>query len=267
MHEFVFYDGQLMSAADVALPAISSAALYGKGIFTTVAIYGGKPFLWEKHWYRLTENAVKLGIDISEISELTLRNSLDAIISNNSVSKGRARVTIFDTSPGSPWDIRSAQKTRLLITTDEPRAIEDEFRLTVSPYPVNSGSPLAGVKSCNYFENLLALTEARNCGHNEAIRLNERGEIVSACMANVFWQKDGKLFTPSLKTGCLAGTTREFVLENAECSEVEKGLETLKDADAVFVTSAGIGIIAASGFDERTMTTEKSRITTLLPPG
>ena len=62
----------------------------------------------------------------------------------------------------------------------------------------------------------MALENAKAKGFDEAIRLNERGEVASACMANVFWIKDKKLFTPDLETGCLAGTTREFIIETAE---------------------------------------------------
>ena len=266
MHEFVSLDSQIIRAREAVLPAISNAALYGKGVFTTVAMYDGEPFLWEKHWYRLTENAVRLGIDFTELSESFLRNALDAIVAKNSVLNGRARITIFDTSPGVLWRIESAQNTRLLITTAEPREISNEFRLTVSPYTVNSQSPLAGAKSCNYFENVLAHNEARGCGFDEAIRLNERRGVVSACMANIFWQKDDRLFTPSLKTGCLAGTTRAFVIENLKCEEVESKLGELRDVDAVYLTSAGIGIIAVAEFDRRKFAAVKSQITSLLPP-
>jgi branched-subunit amino acid aminotransferase/4-amino-4-deoxychorismate lyase len=70
-------------------------------------------------------------------------------------------------------------------------------------------------------------------------------------MANVFWFKDGELFTPSLITGCLAGTTREFVLEQIECTEVEAGIGELDGAEAIFLTSAGIGIVRVAEFEGR----------------
>ena len=91
--------------------------------------------------------------------------------------------------------------------------------LTVSPYRINSKSPLAGVKSCNYLENILAWEAAKAHGFDEAIRLNEKGEIASACLANVFWKKNGEIFTPPLETGCLKGTTRGYVLENLAAAE------------------------------------------------
>jgi branched-subunit amino acid aminotransferase/4-amino-4-deoxychorismate lyase len=137
------------------------------------------------------------------------------------------------------------------IVAAEQRPIPSPFRITISPYPVNSRSPLAGVKSCNYLEQILAKDEAKKRGFDEAIRGNERGHVTSGCMANVFWLNGDRFYTPALSTGCLPGTTREFVLENLECEEVEAEIGDLETADAIFLTSAGLGIVAADQFDGR----------------
>jgi branched-chain amino acid aminotransferase len=264
MHEFVSFNGQLITASDAAVPAISAASLYGKGIFTTIAVYDGEPFLWDKHWIRLAGSAAKLGIDISDLSKESVRWALDETLAKNNVLDGRARITIFDISSGDLWST-SERKSQILIKSAELRIINTSFLLTVSPFAINSQSPLTGVKSCNYLDNLLAFDGARTGGFDEAIRLNERGEIVSACMANVFWQKDDRLFTPSLKTGCLPGTTREYLLECLECSEVEQSLDSISNAEAMFLTSAGIGIVEVSEFDGRALATANEKITGLLP--
>jgi branched-subunit amino acid aminotransferase/4-amino-4-deoxychorismate lyase len=139
-----------------------------------------------------------------------------------------------------------------------------DFRLTISPHHVNSASPLAGVKSCNYLEKQVALDEAKARGFDEAVQLNERGQIASVCMANIFWLKEERLYTPSLKTGCLAGTTREFVMENVECEETEDGPDSLAEAEAIFLTSAGLGIAAAAEFDGRLLPPSDHEIMRLL---
>lgn len=253
MHKSVFFNGEILDAFDADILAVSSAVLYSKGIFTTVAIYDGEVFLWEKHWQRLVHNAAKIGIDLSEHSEETTRNALDELIAKNCVMNGRARITFYDETPSEIWqsDISSGRKTSLSIITGELRQIPKPFKLTISPYPVNSRSLLAGVKSCNYLENLMAYDEAKKRGFDEAIRLNERGHVTSACIANIFWLKDGHLYTPNLASGCLAGTTREFVIENLGCDEVEAGIDAIHSADAVFLTSAGLGITAIHEFDGR----------------
>lgn len=247
MHKFISFNRRILTAAEVNLNALSSAALYGRGIFTTLAIYNSEPFLWEKHWRRLCENAEKIGIDLSNFSEDFVKHSLIEIIIQNKIKSARARITFFDESPGKIWTFKAEYKTSLLIQTANLKQSKKNLTLTVSPFLINSTSPLAGVKSCNYLENILALEEARKRNFDEAVRINERGEIVSACMANIFWQKNEKLFTPSEKTGCLAGTTREFILEKREVFEVEENLETLQNAEAIFLTSTGIGIAQIKG--------------------
>ena len=101
MHNTIYFNGEISHATHANIPVISTAALYGKGVFTTFAVYDSKPFLWEKHWRRLTHDAQVLGIDLTELSEESVRTSFDEIISSNSVTEGRARVTIFDDSPSA----------------------------------------------------------------------------------------------------------------------------------------------------------------------
>ena len=251
MHKNICFNQKFTRADESAISAVSSAALYGKGIFTTIAVADGKPLLWEKHWRRLIDNAAKLKIDLSKFTEETIQNSLLLLIEKNNFTDGRARITFFDESASKIWNFETARQTGFLITTADLREVKENLRVGVSPYLINSTSPLANVKSCNYLENVIAFEEANGRNFDEAIRLNERGEIVSVCMANIFWQKDGKLFTPSLKTGCLAGTMRESLLEKYKVAEVEEKLKILESADAIFLTSSGIGIVQIAEFNNR----------------
>jgi branched-subunit amino acid aminotransferase/4-amino-4-deoxychorismate lyase len=243
----------------------SGILLYGKGIFTTIAIGNGEPFFWERHWRRLNSNAQILKISLAEHGMSSTYTSLLDAISASSVVDGRARITFSDESPSSIWSTAGVKTTSLSIIVAERRPIPENFKLTISPHRINTTSPLAGVKSCNYLEHLLAYEEASERGFHEAVRLNERGEIASACMANVFWEKGGRLFTPSLKTGCLPGTTREFVLENADCEEVEIGIEELETADRIFLTSAGIGVVTVAEFNGRPLAISNHPLSSLLP--
>ncbi|MEQ1920887.1 MAG: aminotransferase class IV [Pyrinomonadaceae bacterium] len=227
----------------------SNILLYGKGIFTTVAIRDAQPFLWDKHWQRLCNNAKNVGIDLSAYSKEETLDQLAKSIETDRIVNGRVRLSFSDESPSPIWPSDSLGKTGLFIVTGDIRPVPDEFRLTVSPYTVNSRSPLAGVKSCNYLDNLLALDEATTRGFHEAVRVNERGFITGGCMSNIFWQRDEVLYTPCLTTGCLPGTTREFVLENVECREVESPIDELNEVDAIFLTSAGLGITEVAEYE------------------
>lgn len=238
----------------------------GRGIFTTIAIRDGKPFLWEKHWSRLTHSAEKLDIDLSEFEETDVRERLFCSLTQADIQEGRAKITFTDERPSALWPAsRSASANTLLsIVTGPPRELPDSFRVGISPFPVNSRSPLAGLKTTNYLEPTLCFEAAKNAGFDEAVRVNERGEVTSACFANIFWLKGEALFTPALSTGCLAGTTREFILDNFDVREVSAELDDLLSADAVFLTSAGIGITQAASLAERTFPSATHPISALL---
>ena len=240
-------------------------SLYGNGVFTTSSFYDSELFLWEKHWKRLTANAAQLGIDISAYAERNVKDTVSKAIEENRSANGRVRMTFLDESCPELWGGDGEKKTVLSIVIGDRRRVPNEFRLAILPHRVNTTSPLAGIKSCNYLEPLMVFDEAKNRGFDEAIRLNERGDVASACMANVFWSNGGKLYTPSLKTGCLAGTTREFILENLECEEVEAGEEAIREADEIFLTSAGIGVVQVAEFDGRAMNRDRHKILSLLP--
>lgn len=252
MHKTVFFNDRFIHFDEANLSVVSSAALYGKGIFTTAAIKEKKIFLWEKHWRRLNDNAKKVEIDLSEFQEYFLIDTLNNLIETNKLENGRARITFFDESAGKIWNFPTNKKTSVLVTTAEQKKSPENIRLTLSPFRINSASPLAGVKSCNYLENILVLEEAGKRGFDEAVRLNEKNEIVSAVMANIFWVKDERIFTPAIETGCLKGTMREFILENFSVCEKKALIEELAEADEIFLTSAGIGICPAEYEDKQT---------------
>ena len=264
MHEFVSFNLKIQEAAGTKLPALSSAALYGKGIFTTIAIYGSEPFLWQKHWRRLRKDAARVGLELKEDFGAKLSAALADLIRVNKLTDARSRITLFDGSSSDLWNFETGEQTVSLIQTAKRHKIEKETALTVSPFAANSQSILAGVKSCNYLENVLALKEASARGYFEAARLNERRHISSACMGNLFWMKEDNLFTPSLKTGCLPGTTRELILDHYDVHEVEAPLTALDEASAIFLSSAGRGIVQIAEYQDRKLALNSHELTRLI---
>lgn len=247
------------------MSSTSRSNLYAYGVFTTLAVVEGQTFLWEKHWHRLTSNASALGIDFLRHTEKNVLASLLESIAESEIAEGRARITISDDSPSRIWSESKETQTSLFVILAERRPTPDNFKLTVSPHRISTTSPLVGIKSTNYLEHLLAYEEATGRGFNEAIRINERGEVASACMANVFWEREGKLFTPRLSTGCLPGTTREYILENIDCAEVEKPIEEMERADRIFLTSAGLGVAVVAEFNDWELDTSDHPLSSLLP--
>lgn len=257
MHSRIIYNGRLLEAAKARSTLVSPVSLYGRGVFTTLAIRHGKPFLWSAHWTRLLDHAARARIDCQELDEASMLASLTQLIEANKLKTGRARITLLAAVDGGVWKVRNPQgrKTEvLMMTNDAHKANEEGLAVTVSPFRLSTLSPLAGVKSVNYLEHILAWEEARGRDFDEAVVLNERGEIVSAAMANIFWVTDGKLHTPALTTGALAGTTRARIIELAgELSiphvEGVYELSDLGDADEIFLTSAGQGVSLVTTFD------------------
>lgn len=245
----------------------SKATLYGTGIFTTIRIVDGKPWLWEKHWRRLEHDAAKVGIDISSHTEYMVRRGLDESIPDTDMAKSqKARITISDERPSPLWsDLAVPVATNITFLVAPLSATLRPFCIGVSPHLINSTSPLAGLKTCNYLEQTMAMNEAKGHGFNEAVRVNEHGHITSGCMANIFWSKDGMLLTPGLTTGCLPGTTREFILENLEGREVEASIDELQAADSIFLTSAGLGVVEVAELESRQLKPIDHPILNLLP--
>ena len=259
MHPVIYLNKSMLEATKARVAPVSSAMLYGRGVFTTVAIHGGHPFLWSEHWQRLSDHAGRLNIDCSGANETNVGNALRKLVAVNQVNEGRARVILLARSSRDVWKARneSSRKTDLLIMTSEAQKIPASgLSMAVSPYRYNTFSPLSGIKSLNYLDQVLSWEEAHAREFDEAVMLNERGEIVSATMANIFWVKEGTIHTPALSTGALAGVTRGAVIELAAKQfipliEGVYELADLTDAEEIFLTSASYGVAAVTTFDFR----------------
>lgn len=259
MHPVIYLNKVMLEATKARVAPVSSAMLYGRGVFTTVAIYNGKPFLWPEHWQRLRNHAERLSVDSAGANERNVGEAVRKLVAVNQVINGRARIILLARSGRDAWRAKKegARKTDLLILTSEPQRLPAAgMSLAVSPYRINTFSPLAGVRSLNYLEQVLSWEEAQARDFDEAVMLNERGEIVSATMANIFWVKEGTLYTPALSTGAIAGITRAAIIQlsGKQFIPVIEGVYELADvaeADEIFLTSASLGVALVTTFDFR----------------
>lgn len=265
MHKYVIFNHELMPASEAKIPAVSPAALYGQGVFTTLAIYNSRPFLWKEHWKRL------IGGNKDALDDESVLSSLKRLIEKNKVQTGRARITLFANKGFGMWklDDENEKPYHFLIMTGNAHAhLNSEMNITKSVVPVDSRLPLTGRKSNNYLARLIEFqkyNDADDADYNEAISINERGHVVSGCLSNVFWIKDGELFTPKHSgVGIVEGTTRNFIIKIAKerginVRQVRKKINALEEADEIFLTSSGIGVCLVKRFDERVFTyTKKS---------
>src|SRR4029078_3468432 len=184
----------------------------------TVAVYDGKPFLWPQHWDRLKDHAERLSIDCAGANERHVGEGVRKLVAVNQVTQGRARVILLARSDRDVWRAKkeSTRKTDLLIMTSEAQKIPTAgLSLALAPYRSNTFSPLTGIKSLNYLDHVLSWEEAQAREFDEAVMLNERGEIVSGTLSNIFWVTNGTIHTPALSTGAIAGITRECLIDIA----------------------------------------------------
>lgn len=272
MHPVISLNRTMVEATKARVAAVSSAALYGRGVFTTLAVYDGEPFLWTKHWQRLSAHAAKLDVDHTGCTEKSVGEAVRKLIAVNQVTNGRARVTMLARSGRDSWKAKlpNTRKTDLLIMTGDPhRVSQNGLSIAVSPYRISTFSPLAGIKSLNYLDHILSKEEARSRDFDEAVVLNERGEIVSATTANIFWAKSGTVHTPALSTGALAGITRECVIDvaNKHFIPLVEGVYEMADlveADEIFLTSSGLGVAPVTTFDFRRYAVEPESIVNVI---
>jgi len=168
---------------------------------------------------------------------------------NELESLARARVRLTLTAPvtgGPSW----------LIEAGPPPAHPEKARVITIPFTRNERSALAGLKTINYGENVVALRLARASGADEALFGNTRDELCEGTWSNVFLYRDGTWLTPPLSSGCLPGVTRALVLElfrelGVPVNEVVIPLSELPLAEAAFLTSSLREIQAVSAIDGR----------------
>jgi len=272
MHPIIYLNKSMVEAAKARVAPVSSAMLYGRGVFTTVAIYNSHPFLWPDHWQRLSDHAGRLGISCAGLSEKDVGLALHKLISVNRVNTGRARVVLLARSSRHVWQVSppGPRKTDLLIMTGELQKLPPAgVSLAVSPFRLNTFSPLTGIKSLNYLDHVLSWEEAHARDFDEAVMLNERGEVVSATMANIFWVREGTIHTPALSTGALAGITRGAVIKLARehfipLIEGVYEMADLTDADEIFLSSGSLGLAIVTTFDFRTYSVAAGSVAAVL---
>lgn len=133
-----------------------------------------------------------------------------------------------------------------------------QVSICISPWPRNERSPLAGLKTACYAENIIAQDDARKKGFDEALFLNTAGEVCETATANVFCVKGGVLLTPSLDSGCLPGIGREVLLELAirdGMAVEERGItrDEIAMADEMFISSSTRGPVSVGRFEDRVL--------------
>ena len=240
--------GALLELSDARVSVLDRGFTVGDGLFETMKLVQGRVFLWPWHLERLQQAAQLLRLSMPDANLLTDVVRQVAAANGAAIGAfGRLRLTVTAGPGGGPATISCSA------SAEQPR--HGPAFLASAGWPRNERSPLVGVKSTSYAENLLALETARSGGAAEAVFFNTRDELAEGATSNLFIVEDGVVVTPPTSAGLLPGITRRFVLglASADLSIVEEPVSRarLAAADEVFLTSSLQDVRAVAGVDER----------------
>ena len=231
----VWVNGELLDPTLAAVSVFDHGLMVGDGVFETIKCVNGESFALTRHLDRLKLSAERLGLpepDVDAIAE-GVRGCLAAA---PPWPLGRIRVT-YTSGNGPLGSDRGNQGTNAVVIVGAQAPFPESASVTVVPWPRNERGALAGIKSTSYGDNAKALAYAKERGGQEAIFANLSGDLCEGTGSNVFIVRDGHLITPTLASGCLAGITRELVLEWHGGEEVDVPMAALHDAEEAFLTS------------------------------
>jgi branched-chain amino acid aminotransferase len=231
----IWVSGRLSSEEEARVSPFDHALLTGDGVFETLKVEGGVPFALRRHLERLARSAAGLALDVP--APATVRAALAEVIGANGISEGVARITLTG-GPAPLGSDRGPAGPTLIVACGPPRGWGPAAAVAVAPWPRNERSALAGLKTVSYAENVIALRWARERNAEEAVFGNLGGHLCEGTGTNVFVGVGGRMLTPPLTSGCLAGVTRDLLLELGVVEEEELPLSALGEAGEAFLTSS-----------------------------
>ncbi len=264
MKAVVFVNGTIADADRASVPVFDHGFLYGEGIYETLRTYAREPFLFDRHLRRLRHSASLLALDVpwSDASLLgdvkktmAALPGLDEAYIRILVTRGVGELTY---NPAA-----TPQPSLVIIVKPFPGQPERTFTqgIKIALVGVRRNHPQALnplIKSNNLINNALAMQEAIRRNGEEALMLNQAGEITECAQSNVFVVRGGAVLTPPLSAGLLPGITRQFVLELAsslglDAREARLVPDDLGSVEEVFITGTTREVTPVVAIDDRTI--------------
>ncbi|MDM7853478.1 aminotransferase class IV [Cellulomonas alba] len=208
----IWSDGRLHSPDAPLVAGIDHGLTVGDGVFETLGVRRGQPFALTRHLRRLRTSA--LGLGLGEPDEQLVRDGVAVAMAAAGPDAGRVRITVTGgAGPLGSGRFEPDDQRQTVVVLVGPGAPTPLARVVRVPWVRNERSAVAGLKTTSYAENVVALAAATRRGADEAILANTLGLLCEGTGSNVVVERDGELLTPPLTSGCLAGITRELLLE------------------------------------------------------
>ena len=257
----IYVDGKFYSEANAKVSVLDHGLLYGDGIFEGIRFYNGRVFRLEEHLNRLWDSARSICLEIP----MTMRDMTEAVletIRQNHLRDGYIRLLV--TRGIGNLGLNPTQckcPSVIIIAATIALYHPDVYRkgLSIVTCATRRSNPAAlnpAVKSLNYLNNVMARIEANLARADEALMLNDAGNVAECTADNVFVVKRGQIFTPPITAGALRGITRSIVFEIAaelgiKVSETDITRHDVFVADECFLTGTAAEIIPVVKADGR----------------
>ncbi|MCG9916422.1 MAG: aminotransferase class IV [Phenylobacterium sp.] len=253
----------------MSIPLDDRGLLLGDGLFETLWVRDGVPADWAEHMDRMALGCTALGLPAPD-PDTAWTSAQDALRQAGLLSGSAAlRMTWTAGSGGRGLDRPAEAIPRLFATAAPMTPSLGPLHVITARVRRNASSLTSRHKTLSYLDNVLARREARLAGADEALILNTDGHVACASAANLFWLSQGRLLTPALDCGVLAGVTRAQVLQRAlegglETAEVKLGPDALAGAEAIFLTNSLMGVRPVWSLDGRRL--DPAAVPTWLAP-
>ena len=253
MRFWVSHQGGLVDADDARVSVLDHGFTVADGVFETLKVANGAAFALTRHLDRLERSAAAMGLPAPDRTQVVAAVH-ETVEANAPVLGALGRLRITYTAGDAPLGSdRGETGPTLVVAVSAMKPWPESAAVITVPWPRNERSPLAGVKSTSYAENVLALARAHDHGAGEALMPDTQGRLCEGTGSNVFLVLDGRLITPSLATGCLAGVTRDLVLEWSGAIESDVPISVLDEAEEVFITSSTRDVQPVHRVDSRSL--------------
>ena len=238
-----FINGDYQLASDLRISPFDHGFLYGLGFFETFRTYQGQPLFLQEHYARLQQALATYRIAMPYtmeqlkdiVKELNQREEGDGYFRLN-VSAGEHDIGLKPQRYDEP-NVILFRKPLMLAPAHSEKTLT--FLQTVRNQPEQQQR----FKSHHYGNNVLARFELPSLQQDEGVFVNHNGDVVEGVTSNIFWVKDGQIYTPSLATGALGGIMRQLILQMTTVIEGEFKPTALLEADEIFITTAIQGLV------------------------
>ncbi|RKD18596.1 branched-chain amino acid aminotransferase [Pelobium manganitolerans] len=258
--QLIYKDGVFVKASEAGIDFFSQTIHYGFGAFEGLRSYqtgnGVKIFKAKEHFNRLKFSCAQINMPFNwDIDQLILDTY--TLLERIGLTNAYIRPMVF---AGADMSMISSKKAQLIITAWSWDAFYgDKFLKTCiskTEKPTPSSIPINAKITGNYINSVLAITDAKARGFDEAILVDVNGFISETTSANVYMEKGGKLYTPKADN-VMPGITRATVMKIAEQLEIEViekdiTVEEFKNADSAFACGTAVEIIGIKSVDECT---------------